>query len=438
MKINVMGLGKLGFPMAMFLTNSNYKIQCHDINKNLTKNLKENVRNYLPHESGLKKYLKKIKYIKIFEDSIDSLKECNISFITVPTPSLKNGKFSNKNIINVLKTIAEYIKNYRNKKSPFIININSTVSPGSFDNEFNPFMEKMGLINNVDYIFIYNPYFVALGDVLSTLENPDFILVGRNNKEAVRSLNNIYKKIYAKPNLKEMSLKEAELTKLLINCYLTSKISFTNFVKEIGEKFKINSVTNILDAIGSDKRIGKNYLKSGGPFSGPCFPRDNKALKSFCNELQIKPLLPITTQNINLNTFHKYCKIIDVIKKKKIKNIGFLGIAYKAKTDFLDHSVTMKLIKKSQKLKLNIFYYDKYVAKNRINCTRCRTIEDLVKRTDVVYISYYDKEFKKLEKIKPKNKKIYIWDNFDLISSKKVNKFTNLSSFLDMKKINSF
>jgi len=434
MKINVMGLGKLGFPMAMFLTKSNYKIQCHDISKDLTNVLKKKINDYLPHESGLKKYLKRVKYLKIFENPIDSLKECSISFITVPTQSLKNGKFSNKNIINVLKTIAEYIKCYGRKKNPFIININSTVSPGSFDDELNPFMKKMGLVNNIDYIFVYNPYFVALGDVLSTLENPDFILVGRNNRRAVKTLNKIYKKIYTKPNLKEMSLKEAELTKLLINCYITSKISFTNFVKEIGEKFKINSVANILDTIGSDKRIGKNYLRSGGPFSGPCFPRDNEALKTFCDELNVKPLLPITTQNINLNTFNEYCKIIRVLKKKKIKNIGFLGLAYKAKTDFLDHSTTMSLIKKSEQLKLNIFYYDRYITSNRINHRRCKTIKELIEKTEVVYISYPDKEFKKIEKLKSKNKKIYIWDNFDFISSKKINKFTNLRSFLNLKK----
>lgn len=434
MKINVMGLGKLGFPMAMFLTRSNYKIQCHDINKNLTNDFKRKVNDYLPHELGLKKYLKRLKYLKIFENPIDSLKECDISFITVPTPSLKNGKFSNKNIINVLKTIAEYIKYYRRKTNPFIININSTVSPGSFDDELKPFMKKMGLVDDIDYIFVYNPYFVALGDVLSTLENPDFILIGRSNRRAVKTLKKIYKTIYTKPNLKEMSLKEAELTKLLINCYLTSKISFTNFVKEIGEQSKIYSVANILDAIGSDKRIGKNYLSSGGPFSGPCFPRDNKALENFCNELNIKPLLPITTQNINLNTFNKYCKIIRILKKKKIKNIGFLGIAYKARTDFLDHSTTMRLIKKSEQLKLNIFYYDKYITKKKLNHQRCKTIKDLIEKTEVVYISYPDKEFKKIEKLKTKNKKIYIWDNFDFINSKKINKFTNLSSFLNLKK----
>ena len=79
-------------------------------------------------------------------------------------------------------------------------------------------MKKKELINNIDYSFIYNPYFVALGNVFQNLENPDFILVGYSSQYSLRKIKNIYKKIYKNLIIRDMTLQEAELVKLLVNC----------------------------------------------------------------------------------------------------------------------------------------------------------------------------------------------------------------------------
>jgi UDPglucose 6-dehydrogenase len=163
----------------------------------------------------------------------------DITFITVPTPSLKNGKFSNKYILSVLDRIAEFIKKKPYNK-PHIININSTISPGSFKNELIPFMKKKSLVYDFHYTFLYNPYLVALGNVFTNLEKPDVILIGHSSYYSFNKIKNFYKKIYIASKLRFMSLEEAELAKLLVNCYITQKISFTNFVKDICDKSKIN------------------------------------------------------------------------------------------------------------------------------------------------------------------------------------------------------
>ena len=346
MNISVIGLGKLGFPMAKFLSYYNHSVSCFDINVKLSKRLIIDSKDYLSSEVGIKKYKKKIK---IFFSLYDSLLNTDITFITVPTPSLNNGNFSNKFILDVLDEIIFYIKE-NPKKYPHIININSTVSPGSFENELIPFMKKKGLINNIDYSFIYNPYFVALGNVFQNLENPDFILVGYSSEYSLRKIKDTYKKIYRNLNIREMTLQEAELVKLLVNCYITSKISFTNFVKNISDKIGIKSANVILNAVGSDKRIGKGYFRQGAPFSGPCFPRDNNALENFCRTIELNPLIPSITNKINLNTYSDMFEILKFIKKKRIKKIGFLGVGYKPNTDSLDESVALRLMKKSKKI----------------------------------------------------------------------------------------
>lgn len=248
MNINVMGLGKLGFPMASFLS-AKHNVQCFDLNHKLIDLLRKKPKSYLPDEIGINKYLK--KKIKIFDNAQESLLGSKVSFITVPTPSLKNGKFSNKFILTVLDDIAHHIKNnIIIKKSkdidPYIININSTVSPGSFSKEIIPYMEKKGLKINKDYYFIYNPYFVALGNVIENLEKPDFILIGYSSEKALNKMKKLYANIYKKPKIKSINLEEAELVKLLVNCYVASKISFTNFVKDITDKFKTTTASRSL------------------------------------------------------------------------------------------------------------------------------------------------------------------------------------------------
>ena len=172
LNINVIGLGKLGYPMACFLSkNNSFNIKGWDINETLIKKLNNKNFNYLPYEKNLKNYKNK-KNILIEKNIIDSLKNTEVSFITVPTPSTKKKDFSNKYLIQAISHIAKYIKNNHIKN--YVININSTVSPGSFDKVIIPLLsKKFKLKLNKDYHLVYNPHFVALGDVVSTLENPD-------------------------------------------------------------------------------------------------------------------------------------------------------------------------------------------------------------------------------------------------------------------------
>ena len=413
--INVLGLGKLGYPMACFLSqNKSFNIKAWDINENLIKKLKMRNFDYLPFEKNLKNYKNK-KNITIENNITNSLQETKISFITVPTPSTKKNNFSNKFLIQAISKIAEHI--VHNNIKNYIININSTVSPGSFDREIIPFLsKKFNLKLNEHYHLVYNPHFVALGDVISTLENPDFILIGVSSEYAEKFIKNLYNKLYKKKILfKSMTLNEAELTKLLVNCYVTTKISFTNFVDKISSKDNKVSAEVVLDAVGSDKRIGNNYFKRGGPFSGPCFPRDNLALEYYCNSKKISSLIPQTTEKINKLTINLLKKQILKFKKMNLKTIGFFGVGYKPNTASNEDSIALKLIDESKKQKMKVFFYDKYTNDTIEGCTKMNSLYKIINRSEVIFISYKDKDFKVVEKYSNKKKNKIIWDIYNYI-----------------------
>ena len=361
MKINVIGLGKLGFPMAKFLSSSNYKIQAFDINNEITNLIRNKPHEYLKYELNLNKKKYSKNKILVFDTILESLSGTSISFLTVPTPSTAKGDFSNQYIISVLSGIAKYIKENYKSKNPYLININSTVSPGSINGTLVNYMYKYGLKNNIDYQFIYNPYFVALGEVINNLERPNFILIGTNDEYANKKITSIYKKIYKKPDFKFLSIEEAELTKILLNCYVTTKISFTNFVNEIATNSNINDCSKILKTLGSDSRIGLEYFNKGGPYSGPCFPRDNIALINYCKKINANSSIPKSTEIINNKVIKNYKKNI-VKLRKKFNSIAFLGIGYKKNTDCIDHSIALKLMSEAYRVGFKIYFYDKYSA----------------------------------------------------------------------------
>ena len=142
--ISVIGLGKLGYPMAQFLSSSGAKISCYDKDFKLVEKLKNDHGAHL-HETGLNNLVNNNNELIYHNNISDCIANAEIIYITVPTPSKLDGSFSNEVIIKILDEISDVIN--KTKKS-YIININSTVQPGTIEGEIIPFLEKKGLKNN--------------------------------------------------------------------------------------------------------------------------------------------------------------------------------------------------------------------------------------------------------------------------------------------------
>ena len=426
--ISVIGLGKLGYPMAQFLSSSGAKISCYDKDLKLVNKLKKDHGAHL-HEIGLTRLVNNNNDL-VYHDTIsDCVADAEIIYITVPTPSKLDGSFSNEVIIKILSEIADVI--HKTKKS-YIININSTVQPGSIEGEIIPFLENKGLKNNENFYIIYNPYFVALGSVIRNLEEPDYLLIGSASIYAAKKITKFYNSLYKNPKIRLLKFKEAELTKLLVNTYLTTKISYSNFVKNLCKNFDDISDLRVLESVGLDNRIGTKFMLPGGPYSGPCLPRDNLSLKKFCLDHNIQNTFSDEVQKINNDTIENLYKVISNLKKQhKIKTFGFLGLGYKSNTQCFEESYSIKMMNFLDSLNIKVFYYDPYL-KEQFVAKKVEKLEELTLKSDIIFLSYVDQSFNPIIQVKQKKR---IWDLWYHFNDSKFNKIFHKES--DFKKFTS-
>ena len=407
--ISVIGLGKLGYPMAEFLSSSGAKISCYDKDLNLVEELKKNHGEHL-HEPGLQNLVNNNNDLVFHNKISDCIIDAEIIYITVPTPSKLDGSFSNEFILEILDEIANVI--LKNKKS-YIININSTVQPGSIENEIIKFLENKGLKNNENFYIIYNPYFVALGSVIRNLQEPDYLLIGSSSIYAAKKISKFYNSLYKNPKIRLLKFKEAELTKLLVNTYLTTKISYSNFVKNICNSFDDISDLRVLESVGLDNRIGSKFMLPGGPYSGPCLPRDNLSLKKFCLDHNIQNSMSDEVQKINNDTIENLYKVISKLKNNhNIKSFGFLGLGYKSNTQCFEESYSIKMMNFLKSLKIEVFYYDPYLIE-KFDAKKVHSFDELSMQSDIIFLSYIDQQFNPIIQVK-RNKNIWdLWHHFN-------------------------
>ena len=139
--------------------------------------------------------------------------------------------------------------------------------------------QQTGGICGKHFGFCFNPEFIALGNVIRGLLAPDLVLIGESDQRTGDLLEGLYRKYNTnRPNIARMSVTSAELAKISLNSYITMKISFTNQLRMMAEQYADADIHAILDAVGSDSRVGRKYLRSGVSYGGPCFPRDNRLL----------------------------------------------------------------------------------------------------------------------------------------------------------------
>ena len=396
MKISIIGLGKLGLPFAFFLASKKNKVIGYDLNTRIKEKID---RNFKDIEPNLNKYIKKNKNNFKCENNLNNLiKETKITFIVLPTPSLKDGSFSNKFILDCLKKIIEPLKKKKNKKH--LIVITSTVSPGSCEESFIPYLSKKGLKNGKDFSIIYNPHFIAQGTTIYNLEKPDLLLLGSDSEKSYNAIKKFYSKIY-KPNVfKKTSLREGEIAKIAINSYITSKISFANYISELCEANINTDAEKVLDVIGQDKRINHSYLKIGTKFSGPCFPRDNIALSNYSRKMGINSIIPDKNDAVNKLQTKRLLQILKkIIKNRKNPNIGISGMTYKNNTNIVKDSQGddfLKLIIKSKIKYKNIFLSDDYIKASDVENKKRKIFLQknkikFIKDSDIVFLMYNNK-----------------------------------------------
>jgi UDPglucose 6-dehydrogenase len=335
MKIGIIGLGNVGLAFALLCEKAGLSVLVSDNNEDLVFNLNNRISN--TNEPLIQQMLLEVENFSATTNNIKIIENSDIIFTFVATPSTTDGSYDTSAVFEVANNFFEASKldiSIFNKK--FIVGC--TTNPGDVEQIQN----KLSMFS---IQVAYNPEFIEQGEIVKGIEQSDIVLIGTEYNELANDLIYIYEKIQTTPvNVHIMSPKAAEITKIGVNCFLTTKISYANMMGDILTKSNLsNEINSVLSAIGGDSRVGKKYMKYGFGFGGPCLPRDNRALGHYSNELGLKLNLPLTVDEFN-NEHADFIKNF-FMNQNPDKTIPFVMsyITYKRGTDILEESQQFKL-----------------------------------------------------------------------------------------------
>ncbi len=419
MKICMIGSGYVGLVSGSCFSDLGNDVICVDKNLNKINNLKNGI---IPiYEPGLKELILrnvKQKRLNFSTDLSKSIQKSDIIFICVGTPTNKKTYEADlKYVYQVVKVIKKNLNKYK------IIVTKSTVPVTTGDK-----IEKLLMTKNNEKLFnvVSNPEFLREGEAIRDFMYPDRVIVGTDNKKANNILKNLYSPIIKKKGVYfNTSRRAAEIIKYAANAFLATKITFINEISNLCEKLKVD-VTDVSLGIGTDERIGARFLRAGPGYGGSCFPKDTRALVSTSKKFKTDLSIVRSTINSNENRYRYLLNKIKVILNNNLKNkkITFLGVTFKAGTDDMRDSASLKLIPYLIKKGAKISYYEptgikKSFDKKKVNYFN--NIKDACKGSDLIIIHTEWNEFKQLNFNRFNNKKKFkIYDLRNLYSPSKM------------------
>lgn len=339
-RVNVVGLGKLGAPLAAVLASRGFSVIGLDVNKTLVDAL--NAGKMPIVEPQLNELIAANRErLKATMDANKAVQNSEASFVIVPTPSDATGFFSNRFVLQAMDTLGKAL---RKKTGYHMVVITSTVMPGSTGSDIKAALEAAsGRKVGPDLGLCYNPEFIALGSVVRDMLYPDSILVGESDAKAGDMLTGIYLQMCEnKPPVQRMNWISAELTKISVNTYVTTKISYANMLADICDRLPGADVDVVTKALGADTRIGAKYLKGAMGYGGPCFPRDNVAFAALARKLGARADVAEATDRINDYQVDRLTGLVSKFARSGTR-IALLGLSYKPQTPVVEESHSVKL-----------------------------------------------------------------------------------------------
>jgi UDPglucose 6-dehydrogenase len=333
--VSIIGLGKLGAPMAAAIAARRFRVIGVDADASKVEAL--NQKRPPVFEPGLPQLIHtasgRLSATQCVEDAV---RDSDATFIVVATPSDPDGTFSLKYVLPVCEAIGRAL---RAKPGFHLVVLTSTVMPGTTAGAVCSMLEQSsGKKAGRGFGLCYNPEFIALGSVIRNFLNPDFLLIGESDPKSGALLEGLYRAVCENnPAVARMNFINAEVTKLAVNTYITTKISFANMMARICEQLPGADVDVVTSALGLDRRIGGKYLKGAISYGGPCFPRDNVALTSLAKRLGAPADIAQVTHKFNQGQITWLADLAEQFAGPG-ETVGILGLTYKADTDVVEQA----------------------------------------------------------------------------------------------------
>jgi len=398
MKISIIGTGYMGLATGVGFASKKNHVICMDIDK---KRLEKIEKGKSPvYETGLQDLLERVVEKRNLEVSSDldyTVKDSDVSFICVPTPSKRDGGSDLKFIDKVSREIGVTLAK---KDSYHVVVVKSTVPPRTTEKLVIPNLEEFsGKKAGEGFGVCMNPEFLREGSALEDFLNPDRIVIGELDSRSGDVLVELYANFNA-PILRT-NLKVAEMVKYASNAFLASKISFANEIGNLCKNLGID-VYEVMMGVGLDHRISPHFLRAGIGFGGSCFSKDLKALVNKSKTIGYDPVY--LEEVLNLNE-RQPIRIVNLLRKRvgtlRGRNICVLGLAFKPNTDDVRGASSIGVVKELLKFGARVRAYDPRATDNFKelfpDLLYCKTAREALRSSDACLVLTEWEDFKNLE-----------------------------------------
>ena len=365
MKLAIIGSGYVGLVTGACFAEMGNNVICVDIDEEKIKRLNEGV---VPiFEPGLEKMIKKsIKKgnIEFTKDIEYAVKKSNIVFIAVGTPQSEDGGADLNHVLEAARSIGKFMDH------EMIVVDKSTVPVGTADKVRMVIEEELNkrYPNGAPFEFdvVSNPEFLKEGDAIADFMKPDRVIVGANNEKSMKVMKELYRPFTLNhERFIPMDVRSAELTKYAANAILATKISFINEISRIAEALGAD-INKVRVGIGSDRRIGYQFIYPGVGYGGSCFPKDVKALEKMAEKCGVRARIIKAIQQVNYE--QRFYFLSKIYKRFGEDLQGYIfavwGLSFKPQTDDMREAPSVTIINELTKRGAKIKAYDPEAMEN--------------------------------------------------------------------------
>jgi len=408
MKVGIIGSGYVGLVAAACFAEMGNDVVCVDVDQSKIDKLKNGIIPiYEPGLSALVRDNFAKGSLKFSIDIKDTLSVAEVVFIAVGTPMGDDGSADLKYVLQVAQSIGENMQHH------LVIVDKSTVPVGTADKVKEKIQSALDVRDSsLTFNVVSNPEFLKEGAAIKDFMHPDRVVVGADDKNAMQLMRNLYDPFtLSNDRFIGMDIRSAEMTKYAANAMLATKISFINEIANICESVGAD-VNHVRTGIGSDKRIGYQFIYPGCGYGGSCFPKDVQALVNIANDHGYNPELISSVERVNkAQKKVLFSKLVsqfgDDLHGKKI---AVWGLSFKPETDDMREAPSINLIQSIVKAGGEVSAYDpkaideaKFYLKD-IKVNYCNDKYSVLEGADALILVTEWKEFRS--------------PDFDLIKSK--------------------
>jgi len=356
MKVTVFGIGYVGLVQGAVLASVGHDVLCVDVDQSKVDNLKKGL---IPiYEPGLTPLVEENVAAGRLDFTTDAERAVNhgdFQFIAVGTPPDEDGSADLKYVLSVAETIATQMQ------TPKVVINKSTVPVGTADKVTQKISETLQTLSkSVDFSVVSNPEFLKEGAAVNDCLRPDRIIIGTSDDAVEEKMRELYAPFNRNHDkIIVMDVRSAELTKYAANCMLATKISFMNEMSNLAEKLGAD-IEAVRHGIGSDPRIGYQFIYPGCGYGGSCFPKDVQALIRTANAIGHKPSILEAVEATNYAQKDKLFAYLSDFFNGDLagKTVALWGLSFKPNTDDMREASSRRFMEMAWEAGMKVQAFD--------------------------------------------------------------------------------